>query len=478
MKRFLWFDSYVAAMMLVHLFLSKSNLSRTSTFNISSDFQSSYAFTFQNPSCSADKQRQERISRFLLSPPYKLMHVCGSGKLEKISLVRKSVEQVGRDDGDISCTNENTFDSVVFLSLLRNRTLSFYGDSLTRQLYNAIIFSLYEYQTSFVHVIHPYYSHYFEKFNVTINYCEDGFGDFFFHRTESLEYKNCTHLILSQATFLVIGISAWFKPYFRISSHQQSDYLKNSEVSLKQYEKQLIKIRTNIQKYLQSDNVNEAGERENSRNSHFEGIIWRLSPHAGSQEDLIHSYSYFNHQNQTADFCHYLKQLNLANSSFLHQYLRQFYSLHQKTLLTNSSCLSSLSSSVSLLSNVQLNYHKKGKQLSEISPFEHFDSHFWTSLSFFHPELVASWVVPYNDMVLRLNQQLFNDTIFDWYSLSTSYLDHVFPFFKGAGERSNQVTIHRDSLHYCIESVPMSSTLLLYDVLKNITMKSRNMTSF
>jgi hypothetical protein len=484
MKHF-WPRYYIASLVMVQLIWSENNLLKTSTYNISSHFLSSYAFTFLNPSCSADSQRLKKISRYFRSPPYKVMHVCGSGKFDNISLVRKPVEMVDPDDGKILCTNDNTFNPVAFLSLLRNKTLSFYGDSLTRQLYNAVIFSLYEYQTSFVHVYHPYYSHSFEEFNVTINYCEDGYGDHFF-RPGSLEYQNCTHLVLSQANFLVIGISAWFKPYFRVSSHNQPNYLKNSGVSLQQYARQLIKIKAMLKKYYQNDsesevtlNENNQGQQLNSKKSRFEGIIWRLSPHAGNQEDLTHHYPYFNLQNHTADFLEYLNQLNLPNSSFLYQFLYQFYSLHLKSFLNNSLPSPSLSSSVSLLSNIQLNYKKKGKSRSEITPFEHYDPHFWTSLSYFHPELVAPWVVTYNDMLVRLNRELFNDTVFDWYSLSTSYLDQVFQFFNGSsqqpfGERSNQVTIHRDSLHYCVESVPLSSTLLLYDVLKNVAMKSDN----
>ena len=91
--------------------------------------------------------------------------------------------------------------------------------------------------------------------------------------------------------------------------------------------------------------------------------------------------------------------------------------------------------------------------LHKVTGLDHSNGNYWSNTS-----LGAHWVPVYND-IMQTQAALFGDATIDWYSLSNQYIE----YFNTVG-----VSMHVDSIHYCVTGVPRGGALLLQDAVFDI----------
>jgi hypothetical protein len=104
-----------------------------------------------------------------------------------------------------------------------------------------------------------------------------------------------------------------------------------------------------------------------------------------------------------------------------------------------------------------------GENLSSI--YSHTNGLLW-SRNF--TQYSAIWPGLYNHVQRNISRS-YNDLILDWYSLSYSYLERfraVYYYDQGESSSKKDLLVHRDSLHYCVETIPTASNILLFELLR------------
>jgi hypothetical protein len=332
-----------------------------------------------------------QMENWIKELPYFIMHHCENSLLGQVEVVRASTE-----------TNfGHAFSSLDFLKILRGKKLSFFGDSLTRQLFNSIVLRLYPFQSDGKKEGKSFYFHFYKDYNATIVFCEDGFGHTLIN--DDLSTQNCSSFAIENADYLILGVSAWYKPFYKLEPKIEPDYMKNYKLSLTTYEIAIRSMRKQLELFY-------------SRNEKFPKIIWRLSPHAGSSEEMNY------------------KQYSRNIHSKLDGGKRTSYSNTPK--------------------------HVVRPLFTQKDLFPHHNGELWTSLALKEGN-VASWVEPFNNIVSHVAAE-YKDSIFDWYKFSLKYIQVV-------GSMNITKMIHADSLHYCLMGVPVASDLYLFDVLQAIS---------
>jgi hypothetical protein len=376
--------------------------------------------------CPRQRQMNIRSMEAYRKYPYELWYHCGNEKSADVVMVVKNSgekEVKGALTGGGSDTKvagnrlcETAFNPESFLSLLRGKSIGVYGDSLARQLFNGIIANvMLPHQTAFYRNDRIYINHYFEHHDVNISYCEDGFGAMAAQYQDGMnrgksdggrEFSICLKPMIESVDFLIVGVAAWFKPYFSVGKHVESDFYKNGVRSAMMYAERMTKVREFVKNYpypLSSSSSSSSLSSSlalspfNSSISSTEQqappvsrtppkVIWRLSPHASNCDEV-------NYLNPSSD----------------------------------------------------------GKD-----SYDHWNGEYWT-LNYTRNN--ALWVPKYNQ-ILRNISHTYHDRVLDWFSLSMVYMEKHLSF--GVSK-----TVHSDSLHYCLEGLPLATNLLLYQLLKN-----------
>lgn len=181
-----------------------------------------------------------------------------------------------------------------FLSMIRNKNLGMFGDSIAKQMFNGVQNSLTPYITEYrnlsnhvvTDLVHEHVvALYFKDYNVTIYYCDDPYV--FFDKRD-----DCTGKFFNNDTdFVVFGVAAHYSPKF-INEHRGPSVSYNESYVLSQeiLKKGIARARTHISQVLPSAKV-----------------IWRLQPHASVYNELRFLY------NVSTE---HMRPIHWSNSSF------------------------------------------------------------------------------------------------------------------------------------------------------------------
>lgn len=183
------------------------------------------------------------------------------------------------------------FVATKLLTLMRDKSLSMVGDSLTRQYFVALLNELrplvtrmrYQHNDeelplnyalgdmTFTH----FHQFHFEvaAYNASFLFCFNSLlrGDFSGNETEfdDVESLRCNNRAID-ADYLVIGVAAWFKPFWLNSELKQTaTYNEGMEVNLREYAGAIGRVRREL-----------AESRPNLK------VLWRGCPHAGDVDFL------------------------------------------------------------------------------------------------------------------------------------------------------------------------------------------------
>lgn len=402
------------------------------------DFLHRYDILFKN--CSKSNVDQTSSINAYRKFPYTIYYFQGRTNLADLSLVHRDTQDV--------CTT--AFDAVSFLSSLRNKRLAIYGDSLSRQHFNGLIAATFAYQHTLLtgreEMDKVLYSHYYPSTNTTISYCEDGFGDrlvqYVMEGIQSVQF--CIEPML-HSDILVIGIAAWYKPFFRVSPSAEPDYMLNLNKSSLAFRNDMKRIRNAIMNYY--------------------GVITTSSTsipnHQGAKAKINRT-----NYNLTNSLVHPNIPLQSSNETKVvsdptpvpHSDLKKFYSTY--------SALNRAPLPPSSQPKIIWRLSPHAGRIDEISFFtptlignySHWDGRIWTEE---FANNTAIWVKRYNS-ILTLLAVKNNDKILDWFSSSMEYMKAASQTFKVSN------TIHSDSLHYCLEGFPVFSSLQMADVISEI----------
>jgi hypothetical protein len=179
-----------------------------------------------------------------------------------------SVSRYSQHFSDI-CNTKNNWNPETFLSLIRNKSIGVYGDSLARQLFNALTGALLKYQTTFFKQGGEYTNHYYHDFHVNISNCDDGFGRQAIHLTNHSEFSKCLQPIMDSVDYLILGFAAWYKPFWALDENIEKNYYQNMVLSFRHYQRTLMKLREWIAQYPSL----ASSSRNNPRPIK---VIWRL----------------------------------------------------------------------------------------------------------------------------------------------------------------------------------------------------------
>jgi hypothetical protein len=326
-------------------------------------------------------QNEEAIGNFLKTP-YPVQYRCGPfPEYSNLVLVSRNHSQSALGN----C--RNSWNPEGFLSLLRNKSIGIYGDSIARQLFHGLVGALLKYETNFSQLGQSYINHYYRDFQVNISFCDDGQGKLASQEDKSgYTYKLCLQPMMDSADYLILGFAAWFKPFYAIKT--EKNYYQNMVLSFKHYQRELTTIREWITQY-------PSLSYSSRKNRNPIKVIWRLSPHAANIDELAFLY---------------------------------------------------------------------GVNLSSV--YDHGNGLLW-SQNF--TQYSASWVGLYNHVQRNISHS-YHDLILDWHSLSYSYTEKVKEVYYDNQNRNNKyrkdVFVHIDSLHYCLETIPLASNTLLFELLK------------
>jgi hypothetical protein len=186
--------------------------------------------------------------------------------------------------------DQRLFRAATFLTLMRNKKLTFYGDSVGRQIFLDLVAELLPHQTSFSYLsknrtyvhhvnttctnvlsdIHRLFSkREYAAYNTSIVYYDDGYANRFTMHAQSTEPHVWDDELLT-SDVIVVGVGAWFKPHF-FPVISPDDY----------YDDMRHKYR-----YL-NDSLWTARAIFQQRNPRAK-IIWRLNGHVGMIDELPH----------------------------------------------------------------------------------------------------------------------------------------------------------------------------------------------
>jgi len=195
-----------------------------------------------------------------------------------------------RNDRAINLTEkqlcQNTFQPESFLHYFTHKTITFCGDSLTRQLFHALNGKLHAYSSKFRSFTDPplpsspknnqfpVYETYYPDYNFTLVYCGDSDARKLLSLHHHQHHKSCVHNMLDHSQYILLGFAAWWKPYFTISSREVPDYHENAQLSEVKFAEEMNQIRQNIEHYF----------HHNNSHKNPPAIFWKLSPHAGDME--------------------------------------------------------------------------------------------------------------------------------------------------------------------------------------------------
>lgn len=183
------------------------------------------------------------------------------------------------------------FVATKLLTLMRDKSLSMIGDSLTRQYFVALLNELRPLVTrmSYQHndevlplnytlgdmMFTHFHQFHFEvaTYNASFLFCFNSLlnGDFSGNETQfdDVESLRCNNRAID-ADYLVIGVAAWFKPFWLNSELKETaTYNEGMEVNLREYAEAIGRVRREL-----------AEARPNLK------VLWRGCPHAGDVDFL------------------------------------------------------------------------------------------------------------------------------------------------------------------------------------------------
>lgn len=196
--------------------------------------------------------------------------------------------------------DQRLFRASTFLALMRNKKLTFYGDSVGRQIFLDLVAELLPHQTAFsylsknrTHVHHvnttqtnvlPDIHRLFSKreyaaYNTSIVYYDDGYANRFTMHVRSIAPHAWDDELLT-SDVIVVGIGAWFKPHF-FPVLSPDDYYDDMRQKFRYLNNSLWTARAILQQ----------------RNPRAR-VIWRLNGHVGMIDELPHI---GRHRNETFD---------------------------------------------------------------------------------------------------------------------------------------------------------------------------------
>lgn len=180
------------------------------------------------------------------------------------------------------------FRASTFLEKIRHRQLAFYGDSIGRQIFLDLVAELSAHQTDFAflhtsnmsathfnstataylsHAHRLYSKRRYEAFNATILYFDDGRADGFHERTRDGVYHAWDDE-LRRSDVVVVGIGAWFKPWF-YPKLNAGDYYDDMRLKRQMLNSSMWRMRETFRR-----------EMPHAR------IIWRLNAHVGNIDEM------------------------------------------------------------------------------------------------------------------------------------------------------------------------------------------------
>jgi hypothetical protein len=379
-----------------------------------------YQIFRHSPECAnALVESETSIEKILNKFSYPLLRTCDPHQFSNVTVVLKDFPR-----NQTGCPDTVMAQASKFLALLRDKTVGFYGDSLTRQLFNALTVLLFPFQTDFRREGRSFYSHLYKDFGLQIMFCEDGFGESLLVGNKNA--VNCTESLMKHSDLIVIGIAAWYKPFYRLHSTVERDYFKNLQLSSQLFEETMRSVRKILSQMF-------AALSKSPR------IIWRLSPHAGSAEELNYLNSHTSSVFST-----------VSSSSISPTKSRVPTDPHSKDI----TALEKRKESQEVPAN------KPQQQNNNLFP--HRQGELWTAFALPPRSHIAAWVIPYNKILLKISNE-FHDQVFDWFSFSMNYLSF-----------NVSKAVHSDSLHYCLTGMPLGSMIYLYDFLKDLDSKTSN----
>jgi len=185
---------------------------------------------------------------------------------------------------------ENTFQPATFLHYFRHKTITFCGDSISRQLFNALNAKL---QHGFVSKFNVHYNDpkptptypfkfpvfraYYPDYNFTLVYCGDSDAKkllLLLHHHQH-HTPSCVHEMLDHSDYVILGFALWWQP----GGEKKVDYEKSADHFRVSFEEDMRQSRLNIEQYLQltADHNRIDGEGPT--------IFWKLSSHVGDKEE-------------------------------------------------------------------------------------------------------------------------------------------------------------------------------------------------
>jgi hypothetical protein len=375
-----------------------------------------YQIFRHSPECAkALLEYETSIEKILNKFSYPLLRTCDPHLFSNVTVVLKNIPR-----NQTLCPETVMAQASKFLELLRDKTVGFYGDSLTRQLFNALTVLLFPFQTNFLREGRSFYSHVYKDFGLKIMFCEDGFGESLL--VGSKNSVNCTESLMKNSDLIVIGIAAWYKPFYRLYSTVERDYFKNQQLSSQLFEETMRSVRKILSQKF-------AALSKSPR------IIWRLSPHAGSAEELNYLFTQTSFVSSTASS----SSISLTKSRLPVGHRSKDVATLEKRKESQ-----------------QVPANNLQQQNNNNNLFPHRQGELWTALALPPRSHIASWVIPYNKILVKISNE-FHDEVFDWFSFSMNYLSF-----------NVSKAVHSDSLHYCLTGMPLASMPYLYDFLKDL----------
>jgi hypothetical protein len=345
------------------------------------------------------------------------------------------------------------FRASTFLQKLQNKQLSFYGDSIGRQIFLDLVAELNIFQTEFsfwdgdkVVVVQknstvtsflPHSHRLFSKriyaaYNATILYFDDGRGLQLMKHAVAKGSNFVWYTDLCKSDVIVVGMGAWFKPWFapRYNKTDYYDDMRQKRIALNET---MWKVRT-----LFSSEIPRAK------------IIWRLNSHAGMIDELSSIGQLHNLQFDTStkgSHRHSYGHLwgNLSNGAVWPMYYNELYA--PIAVAYNDFILDYWRISVQYLTWVENLVQASNVALQYSTTLELFDSMTVSQLD--------NW---------QKNQRRFRPYL---HPLALQDLAHYLDDF-----RDKSVThfypVMSDSLHYCPGTVPRAGAFALHGLLDDV----------
>jgi hypothetical protein len=244
-------------------------------------FQRSFEFVSQSGQCPELQKQNKEIFGNYLKIRYPVQYRCGPFP-EYANLVLAPRNHSQNVLGNCNNNTMNNWNPEAFLSLMKNKSIGIYGDSIARQLFHGLVGALLKYETNHTQFGHTYINHYYRDFQVNISFCDDGQGKLASQEDKSgYTYKLCLQPMMDSADYLILGLAAWFKPFFAIKT--EKDYYLNLFFSYRHYQRTLTTIREWIADY-------PSLSYSSRKNRNPIKVIWRLSPHAANIDELSFLY--------------------------------------------------------------------------------------------------------------------------------------------------------------------------------------------